>query len=215
MRSSTCSPTRGTHRTPALSQEFQSHLDEVMRGAQKYRRPASAHSRLAQPAYTHAMPTQAGSHTAGGQLMHDAYAPSASRPPSLTSLASHPRQLVPGSYTSAPQSHISHGTAHHRQLPPKPIHDALELIESETTVSYHQQLSKLYYDVQRGQSLLQQEQQESERLRRTVRERDDAVHNARAHARQAARQLVLLPCQRTSRQMSTAPLPVPTLQIHR
>lgn len=190
VRSSTCSPTRGErHRIPALSQEFQSQLEEVMRGAQKYRRPSSAHSRLTQPSYQPAP----GSHVASGLLMQGLHAPPIPKPPSLASMASQPHHAAPGNFPSAPQSHCSRSTMPHSQHPTAAAHDTLALIEAEATASHHQQLRKLYCEVQRGQSMLQQEQQECERLRRTVRERDDAVHSARAHARQAARQLVRPP----------------------
>eukprot|EP00892_Ulva_mutabilis_P009250 jgi/Ulvmu1/6698/UM030_0029.1 len=191
IRSSTCSPTRGDrHRIPALSHEFQSQLEEVMRGAQKYRRPSSAHSRLTQPSCPPAIPGQApGPYNTGQQVIHGTHAPPIPKPPSLASLLSQAHHAPPGNFPSAPQSYCSRGTMRHSNSAAVPAQDALALIEAEATASHHQQLRKLYCDVQRGQSMLQQEQQECERLRRTIRERDDAVHNARAHARQAARQL--------------------------
>lgn len=195
LRSSTCSPTRGDrHRVPALSTEFRVQLEEVMKEADKYRRPTSASGRFMPPAHPGHQAPPSHTHTSHNTAVftQPSYAPSFPRPSSHTSLASHLQHTGHSNFPSAPQSHASHGTAHRSQHAAMPAPDALALADSKAAASEHQQLRKLYYDVQRGQSRLQQEQQECERLRRTVREREDAVHDARSHARSAARQLVLI-----------------------
>lgn len=178
-----------------------------MKGAQKYRRPASAHSRVMQPQHQgqHAAPSHAYLTHNTAVLTNSSHTQQIPRPPSHPNLASNMQHTAHSHFPSAPQSHTSHG--HHSQHAAMPAPDALTLLDSSAAPSHHQQLRKLYYDVQRGQSMLQQEQQESERLRRTVRERDDAVHDARSHARSATRQLVRALAPNAAAPLKSMPIP--------
>jgi hypothetical protein len=167
-----CSPQRA--RARSISHHSLHEYDDLMAEASKYRRrpwsskPVALHA----PATATAMGLTALNHRSGARDVP----------------ASNPT-----SHAASPVSAAGY-LAHHAQPdayhhPPTSMGDFLNM-ERDTAAAYHRQLRQLYCDSQRQEAALLREQQETEKLRQIVTERDAAVQDARSVARTNKQQLV-------------------------